>query len=454
MSDLQRRLRRLALASALASACATAPHAQALPPPVPGCSPLPPQALSRLTLFDSVGQALCRSPLLGQALQLALEQQAGVDLARSAYRPRYALSAEVATNRIPTSDSGAGSVRSSFTGSLGVSWVLYDAGIRDANLFQFRMQLTAAQAAQQSAALAALNETLRLFVEAATAKARLQALRDTEAIAKQSQQAAGAKYEAMVASLSDKLQAQTALAQATLERVRADGAWESARGLLAQSMGLPLGQKLDLAPAAEAFPAGAATVIDEGAIGEAAREHPRVRSAQAEIQVAKARLDAVRAEYAGNISLSAGASRTRDLNAAASPFVQRLSGSLFATLPIFSGAEQQAREAQVLAQVAGREEALTQVEREVEAEIWRNARLLETEAQNLEAARLLAAIAAQSYEITFGRYRAGVGSILELLSTQAALSNARSQLTQAELGHAQARLRLQVASGTMMLAPQ
>jgi outer membrane protein len=123
-------------------------------------------------------------------------------------------------------------------------------------------------------------------------------------------------------------------------------------------------------------------------------------------------------------------------------------------VPIFSNAEQQAREAQVQAQVAGREEALTQVEREVEADIWRNAKELDTQAQNLEAARLLAQIAGQSYDITFGRYKAGVGSILELLSTQAALSNARSQLTQAELGHAQARLRLEVASGTMVLEPK
>jgi outer membrane protein len=78
-------------------------------------------------------------------------------------------------------------------------------------------------------------------------------------------------------------------------------------------------------------------------------------------------------------------------------------------------------------------------------------RLLDTETQNLKAAKMLLYAATQSYQITFGRYKAGVGSILELISTQVALSTARSQLTQAQLGHAQARLRLEVASGRVVL---
>ena len=113
----------------------------------------------------------------------------------------------------------------------------------------------------------------------------------------------------------------------------------------------------------------------------------------------------------------------------------------------------QAREAQVLAQIASREETITQVERDLESDVWRNVKLLETETQNIEAAQLLLNAASQSYQITFGRYKAGVGSILELLATQTALSNARSQLAQAQIALAAARLRLEVASGRMLLTP-
>jgi len=176
-----------------------------------------------------------------------------------------------------------------------------------------------------------------------------------------------------------------------------------------------------------------------------------VRVARADVLALKARVDAVRAEGKGNVQLSLGAGSTRDLGTPGGRFEHSLSGYVVASIPLFNHTEQQARETQALAQVASREAALTQVERDVESDLWRNARLLETEAQNLNAAKMLLRAASQSYQITFGRYKAGVGSILELISTQVALSNARSQLTQAQLGHAQARLRLEVASGRVVL---
>ena len=416
-----------------------------------GCRELTGQGLQELTLMSAVEHVLCKSPLLNQALLLVDEQQAGVDLARAAYRPRVSAFAEVASNRIPSSNSGSGSLSSSLTGSLGVSWVLYDAGVRNANLEQSRQLLASARSAQHVSSINAVNEALRLYVEAATAWARLEALRDTETVARQSLEAAEAKHAAQVASLSEKLQAQTALAQATLDRVRAEGVWETARGLLAVAMGFAVDTPLSLAPISAAFPAISARGALDNWIADARRDHPRVRVARADVLALKARVDAVRAEGKGNVQLSLGAGSTRDLGTPGGRFEHSLSGYVVASIPLFNHTEQQARETQALAQVASREAALTQVERDVESDLWRNARLLETEAQNLNAAKMLLRAASQSYQITFGRYKAGVGSILELISTQVALSNARSQLTQAQLGHAQARLRLEVASGRVVL---
>ena len=73
-------------------------------------------------------------------------------------------------------------------------------------------------------------------------------------MARQSVQAAQVKYDAFVVSLAERLQAQTALAQATLDRVRAEGVWETARGLLALAMGLSVDQALGLAAIQDAFP--------------------------------------------------------------------------------------------------------------------------------------------------------------------------------------------------------
>ena len=146
-----------------------------------------------------------------------------------------------------------------------------------------------------------------------------------------------------------------------------------------------------------------------------------------------------------------GASTTRDLATPGSRFEHNLTGSVLASVPLFNRAEQQAREAQVVAQVESRASGLLLVERDIESDLWRSVRLLDAEAENLKAADMLLKSAQQSYDITFGRYKSGVGSILELLAVQAALANARSQLAQAQLSHAQARLRLEVASGRVLI---
>lgn len=429
-----------------------------VPPPIsihePGTSPcrdFSPVTLKRLTLMDTVQHVMCRTPLYNQAVLLVDEQQAGVDLARSAYRPRLSANAEIATNRIPVSNSGSGSLSASGTGSLGVSWVLFDSGLRDANLEQSRQTLSSARAAQQNAALNAINEALRLYVEAVAAVSRLEALRETEAVARQSVQVAQAKYDAQVASLSEKLQTQTALAQATLDRVRGEGVWETARGALAVGMGLAVDTDLELAPLSDAFPAGGGRRFDAAWMESIKLDHPRLRGARADVLALKSRLDSVRAEDGVSVSLALGAGSTRDFSVRSGRFDSSVSGSVVASIPLFNRAEQQAREGQILAQIGSREESIVQAEREIEIELWRNIKLLETEGQNLEAATVLLSSANQSYRITLGRYKAGVGSILELIATQVALAGARSQLAQARISQAQARLRLEVAAGRIIL---
>jgi outer membrane protein len=416
------------------------------------CQRLPASNMTGLTLMQTLAHVLCNTPALNQALLLIDEQQAASDLAQSAFRPRLSARAELSARGIPSSNSGAGFLNSSATGSLGLSWVLFDAGARAATVEQSRQLLSSARASQQVAALNTVNEALRLYVEAATAFARLDALRETESVARQSVQAAQVKYDAFVVSLAEKLQAQTALAQATLDRVRAEGVWETARGLLALAMGFSVNQALQLAAMNEAFPASSASDLKSDLIDITKSQHPRLRVARADVMALKSRLDAIRAEGKGTLSVSASSGTTKDLSTQGSRFQSSVSGGLLASIPIFNGAEQQAREAQVLAQIASREEAMLQVERDLVADVWRNSKLLQTETQNLQAAQLLLNAASQSYQITFGRYKAGVGSILELITTQSSLSTARSQMTQAQIGLAQARLRLEVAAGRIVLS--
>ena len=64
-------------------------------------------------------------------------------------------------------------------------------------------------------------------------------------------------------------------------------------------------------------------------------------------------------------------------------------------------------------------------------QVWTSYYNLKTAAQRVKTARDLLASATQSQEVAAGRYRAGVGSILDLLVAQSAFANALAQEAQA-----------------------
>ena len=402
-----------------------------------------------LTLSRALELILCRSPGLRQALANVREQSANVELADLAWRPSVNLYAERASNRIPTSNSGSGSLSESLTGSMGVSWVIFDFGVRSANLEQARQSLASAIASQDAAALVTLRDALKLYVDASAAWARLDALREAELLARQSADAARAKHEALVGSLSEKLQAETALAQATLDRVRANGAWRAAAAALSISMGLPASATLQLPDAKTGFPELGDEVPDATALEALREQHPRVLALQADARALKARLESVRADGRGSLNLSGSVAATRQLGQSAAGVDRSISTSLLASIPLFNGAEQKAREAQVLSQIAARDAVLTAAQRDIDTTLVLAAQQLEIERQGQQAARALLIAATQGYDVALGRYRAGVGSIIELLGAQSALSSAQSQALQAVIARANAQIGLAVAAGRL-----
>jgi outer membrane protein len=418
------------------------------------CAALSADALQSLSLTDALAHTLCKSPAVRQALLAIQGQTASVDIARSAFRPQLFLSSELAGNHTPSSNINAASDSSSMTTGVSLSWMLFDFGVRSANLEQARQTLASVLAAQDATLLATITDTLRIYADAATAWMGLDALREAEAVAGKSLQAAQAKYEAQVGSLSEKLQAQTALAQARLDRVRAEGLWETARGTLAVAMGFAVSQPIGLASLEMAFPAVSGELQAEQLLDEARLVHPRLRGLRSDIKALQARLDSVKSGNWGTINLTGSAFETRGLGAGASnPPDRRLSGSVYLSVPLFNGLQQRALESQSTAQIGDRQAALSQAERDIETNLWQAAQQVRTETQNAAAARQLLASSQLGYQVAFGRYKAGVGSILELLTAQAAQASATNQVNQSLLALAKAKLQLSVSTGRFGARP-
>jgi outer membrane protein TolC len=139
----------------------------------------------------------------------------------------------------------------------------------------------------------------------------------------------------------------------------------------------------------------------------------------------------VRAEGLPTLSAAGAASRVYFYNSTGLPFATNYSGSLLFRFPIFTGGRNTYETHEAREQVRVAEGQADTLEDQVVLQVWTSYYNLKTAAQRVKTARDLLASATQSQEVAAERYRAGVGSILDLLVAQSAYANALAQETQA-----------------------
>lgn len=384
-------------------------------------------ATASLSLADVVERALCNNPQTREAWANARFQAAQVGIGESAYLPSLNLGAAETRN---WSDGGSAGGRSynQLSASLSLSYVLYDFGARDAALENAKQILAAANATQdatlQSVFLAAVQAYYQLFATRAAVESAGQA----EKSAQESFNAATARYNVGSGTPADKLQAQTALSQAVLNRIRAEGDFTNAQGQLANSMGLDANQPLAITPPVLGVPDAQFERNIGQLIEEARRQRPDLAAAEAQVNAAKAGAKAARAAGMPTVSLVANINRTH--SSIADPFNSSALG-VAVNFPLFTGYNNtyriRAAEAQIDTRLAQRE----RLSQQVALDVWQAYQSVVTETQAVKSASDLVASAEQSERVALGRYKAGIGSVLDVLIAQSALANARMQNIQA-----------------------
>ena len=94
------------------------------------------------------------------------------------------------------------------------------------------------------------------------------------------------------------------------------------------------------------------------------------------------------------------------------------------------------------------------LEQQATLQVWTDDADLRTAAQRIETSRTLLQSAQESEQATSERYRAGVGSILDLLTAQSTLALARAQEVQARADWLLALAQLAHDTGSLGPAPK
>jgi outer membrane protein TolC len=466
------------LAALLAAGCASSPPrvdgvaGTALSPDVPWMPParaviagapvgpaLPPDAvvdrLAHLTLAEVVDIALANSPATRAAWADARAAAAGYGSARGSRLPTLNGSATLTRGngsaQSRTTDGVGGTSSWSTTGgpAAGLSWLLLDFGGRGGRIEAAKQALLAADWTHNAVLQDAILAVETAFYRYAGAQAILEANCVSYAEAESSVVAAAARHAVGLATIADVLQARTARAQVKLDLQTTEGQVRTTKGALAVSMGYPANVPYDIEIGAPDIPVdGVARTVEE-LIAQAVAARPDLQSAHARAQAAAARAKSARADLWPSLSVSGAAGRTWT-DGVDDP-LDRTSGALVLNIPLFAGFSGRHDLARARAEADAAAERARGVEQLVIYEVFTAHSDWLTATERVKTADELLASASESEAVALGRYREGVGDVLELLSAQRALAAARAQQINARLGWFTALAQLARDAGVLGL---
>jgi outer membrane protein TolC len=402
-----------------------------------------------LTLVAAVDIALCRNPATRSVWASAHQQAAALGSAESAWLPSITGSdAQTRTwgPQIDATGNTVSGVTKENDAAINLSWTLYDFGGRGSHIANARYLLDAAAATTNRSAQQTVFNAAQAFYGVTAAEAALAAARSAEDAAARSVQIAKALQQGGASALSDVLQAETAYDQAVLARVQAAQSAKTAVALLNVTMGMPADQPLKLR--AETVPAevpGLSARMSD-LMREAMRQRPDLASAQAQREAAVAGVTMARAEGRPAISVSAGRVRIDTTNV---PLQNYSQVGVSITVPIFSGFRNGYDIRQAQAALESSETNVDQIRLNVSQDVWNGYYGLDGANQELADTATLVKTAEQNQEVAVGRYQAGVGTILDLLTAQTAAAQAQQSRIAAELNWLVARAQLVLALGRL-----
>jgi outer membrane protein TolC len=166
----------------------------------------------------------------------------------------------------------------------------------------------------------------------------------------------------------------------------------------------------------------------DSVINDALRNRPDLAAARAQAAAAAAQVRVARAAELPALTLGSNAARTfSNPQSFAGP---SYSVSLGLAIPIFNGFSHQYDVAAARAQADAATALADQTRQQVITQVFVSYYALQTAEARVATADDLLASAQQSVQVAAGRYREGVGSIIDLLTAQTALANARAQQVQ------------------------
>lgn len=415
-----------------------------------------------LRLVELITLALRRNPGAMQAWEQARASAAQLGEAKSPYYPKVTFQAQVGKNNNVNSDQTQYTPTTrtfNYGPQISVTWLLLDFGSRGFGREAARQTLIASNFQ--------FNQTLQdtiLGVETSyfnldSARMQQQAQEDALKVAQATLESVEIQMKTGLATITQKLQAQQALAQAQYNLESAKAQVTTAQADLAKSVGLPANTPLSVEPPAGDPPLQELDFTVNGVIEEALVRRPDVAAKfalfRSKLAAAKQARRNIWPQITGNLNLQRNyfdqtVEAGQGVSADPDGYTDNFAGSFVLSVDLFDGFLKwnKAREAKALAEAARQE--LLAFEIAAIARVWNNYYNYKTALKQIEAGRELVAASEKAFNATSIGYKSGLNSIVDMLAQQNNFSAARVTFIQARTSLFLASANLAYSAGALV----
>jgi outer membrane protein len=405
-------------------------------PPAPPPAPVDPALLAQLpapgaplTLRQLVLFALQNSPQTRSTWLNARAAAAGVASRRAAYYPR--LDADLQGGYTHTVV-GSSPALEGFTLTPGatLSYLLFDLGGRSADIEEAEALLEVANLTHNQTITDLVLNVEQAYFQYLSAKALVAANQDTLRETQTAYKAAEERRNAGLSTVADVLQAKTLVSQARLALQQSQGQVITVRGALATSLGVPANIPVEVGELPSELPLKSLEETVEKLIAEAQAKRPDLARARAQAMAAASRENSISSRGLPFVSFNASASRAYLLNDCCA-HADNYNAFVTINIPIFNGFRDTSDRLQAREQARAAQADAQSLEQQIILQVWTSYQAVKTAELRVGTSHDLLAAADESANVARGRYKAGVGSILDLLTAEVALANARAAEVQA-----------------------
>ena len=434
-------MRRLAFLLLMALAIVAVPARAQQPDSTAGAS-------LQVTLDEAIRRALDVQPAIIQARGAQRNAGAGQRAAFGAFLPSLSLSggsAHASGNRFnsATNQIVSGPASTSYTGGLSLNLTLFDGFARFASSNAASAGAAAADAGYVNQRFQVTLATKQLFYNALATEDLVHVAEAQVRQAQQQMDIAVQKLHAGSATRSDSLRSVVDLGNARLALLQAQANLLNAQAGLGRQIGVDR-------PVRAAPDSTLATFPDTAALRvEAVAHAPQVAQADAQAHAAQSQVTVARAQYfpAFSVGYSNGYTGFDAPWSSTTSYVNNWTLRFSVSLPIFNGftREQQLVSADVQRDIAVAQAADTRLL--VGAQLTQEIAVLQTAYTQIDIATDNVAASTEDLRVQQERYRVGAGTILDLLTSEANLTQAKTALVQARFNYNIARAQLEALVG-------